>query len=89
MVCAVLRTPVAVQRSVQIMRAFSSLEEVMSTRRKLITQSPSVLNKLSVHSRAIMCLFQKDKIKTLEIEKVRKIIKEMILLLQNMVLRSE
>ena len=70
------------------MRAFSALEEVMSKRKKVLTKSPDVLSKLSTHSRAIMHLFQKDKIKTKEIRKIKKIINEMIKLLQKMVFQS-
>ena len=70
------------------MRAFSALEEVMSKKKRMLTKSPDVLSKLSTHSRAIMHLFQKDKIKTKEISKVKKIIKEMIELLQKMVMES-
>ena len=88
MVCTVLKSPIAVQRSIQIMRAFSALEEVMSKRKKMLTKSPDVLDKLSTHSRAIMHLFQKDRIKTREIKKIRKIINEMIKLLQGMIFRS-
>jgi hypothetical protein len=88
MLSAVLRSPVAVQRSIQIMRAFSALEEVMSRRKRMLTRSPNVLGKLSTHSRAIMHLFQKDKIKTKEIGKIKKIINEMIKLLQKTVMES-
>jgi hypothetical protein len=88
MVCTVLKSTIAVQRSIQIMRAFSALEEVMSKRKKVLTKSPDVLSKLSTHSRAIMHLFQKDKIKTKEIRKIKKIINEMIKLLQKMVFQS-
>ena len=88
MVCTILKSPIAVQRSIQIMRAFSALEEVMSKRKKMLTKSPDVLNKLSTHSRAIMHLFQKDRIKTKEIKKIKKIIREMIDLLQKMVIQA-
>ncbi len=88
MLSAVLRSPIAVQRSIQIMRAFSALEEVMSKRRRTLTKSPDVLSRLSMHSRAIMHLFQKDKIKTKEIGKIKKIINEMIKLLQKMLMES-
>ncbi len=88
MICTVLKSTIAVQRSIQIMRAFSTLEEIMGKRKKTLTKSPNVLNKLSTHSRAIMHLFQKDKIKTKEIVKIKKIINEMIKLLQKMVIES-
>lgn len=88
MISAILRSPIAVQRSIQIMRAFSALEEVMGKRKEMLTKSPEVLDKISTHSRAIMHLFQKDKIKTKEIKKIKKIINEMIKLLQKMVFQS-
>jgi hypothetical protein len=88
MLSAILRSPIAIRRSIQIMRAFSALEEVMSRKKKRLTKSPGVLRKLSTHSRAIMHLFQKDKIKTKEIGKIKKIINEMISLLRKMVIES-
>lgn len=88
MVCTVLKSPVAVRRSIQIMRAFSVLEEIMGKRKGRLTKSPDVLSKLSTHSRAIMHLFQKDKIKTKEIGKIKKVINEMISLLQQIVISS-
>jgi hypothetical protein len=88
MVSTVLRSPVAVQRSIQIMRAFSALEVAISRKRKTLTQSPDVLNKLSTHSRAIMRLFQESKLNSKQIAKVRKIQKEMISLMQRMVIAS-
>jgi len=88
MVSAILKSPIAIQRSIQIMRAFTTMEEIMSKRKESPIKSPDVLNKLSTHSRAIMHLFQKDKIKTKEIGKVKDIIKEMIKLLQKIVIDS-
>ena len=88
MLSAILRSPIAIQRSIQIMRAFSALEEVMSKSKKMPAKSPDVLSKLSTHSRAIMHLFRKDKIKAKEIGKIKKIIREMIKLLQEMVAES-
>lgn len=88
MVCTVLKSSIAIQRSIQIMRAFSVLEEILSKKNKIATKSPKVLDKLSTHSRAIMHLFQKDKIKTKEIGKIKKVINEMIKMLQKMVTES-
>jgi methyl-accepting chemotaxis protein len=88
MVSAILKSPVAVQRSIQIMRAFSALEEVVSKRKGLLSGRPDVLNRLSTHSKAIMHLFKKDQIKTKEIGKIKKVINEMIISLQNMVAKS-
>jgi hypothetical protein len=87
MLSAVLRSPIAVKRSIQIMRAFSALEEMMSRQNKLVSGSPMVLDKLSTHSRAIMHLFQRDKVNTKEVAKVRKIVNEMIEALQQMVFK--
>jgi hypothetical protein len=88
MVSAVLKTPVAIERSIQIMRAFSALEEVLSKRKGLLSGHPDVLGRLSTHSKAIMHLFKKDQIKTKEIGKIKKVINEMIISLQNMVAKS-
>jgi hypothetical protein len=88
MLSAVLRSPMAIRRSLQIMRAFSALEEVMAKSKKIIAEYPDVLTKLSTQSRAIMHLFQKDKIQTKEVKKIKKIINEMIKLLQQMVFRD-
>ncbi|MBU0671502.1 MAG: ORF6N domain-containing protein, partial [Candidatus Margulisbacteria bacterium] len=40
MVCTVLNSTIAVRRSIQIMRAFSVLEEAISKKGKKLTQSP-------------------------------------------------
>lgn len=88
MVSTVLRSPVAVQRSIQIMRAFSTLEEAIFRKRGKMAQSPDVLREISTHSRAIMRLFQETKLNTKEVGKVKRIQKEMINLLQQMVCAS-
>ncbi|MFH1386828.1 MAG: ORF6N domain-containing protein [bacterium] len=88
MVSAILKSEVAIQRSIQIMRAFSALEEIMSRNRRILAESPEVLYKLSVHSKAIMTLFQKDGANKREIAKVKNIIIEMIDMLQKMVLKQ-
>jgi hypothetical protein len=85
MVCAILKSPVAVQRSIQIMRAFTTLEEIMGKKKKLLTKSPDVMSKLSTHSKAIMRLFQESKLNRKGIAKVKKIQRGMINLLQQMV----
>jgi hypothetical protein len=87
MLSAVLRSPKAAHRSIQIMRAFTVLEEILSKKKRIMLENPTVMDKLSTHSRAIMHLFQKDKIKANEIAKVKKIINEMISLLQQMVFK--
>jgi len=87
MLSAILNSSIAVARSIQIMRAFSILEEIMSKKKIKVGKSPDVLARLSTHSRAIMHLFQKDNIKTKEITKVKGVVKEMIILLQKMVFK--
>jgi len=87
MVSAVLKSPVAIARSIQIMRAFTSFEELMGKKTKIVMRSPEIINKLSVHSRAIMHLFQKDKVNSKEIAKTKKVIREMIFFLQQVVLK--
>jgi hypothetical protein len=88
MLSTVLKSSVAVRRSILIMRAFSALEEAMSKRRKALIKSPDVIKDLSIHSRAIMRLFQEIKIKGKKIEKVEDIQKEMIKLMQKLILVS-
>jgi len=88
MVSTVLRSQVAIHRSIQIMRAFTTLEEALSRRRKKAIESPDVLQKLSTHSRAIMRLFQESKLHGRGVRKVKRIQKEMINLLQRMVIAS-
>ncbi len=88
MISAVLKSRIAIQRLIQIMRAFSAIEEIVSRSKQATTKSPNVLNKLSAHSKAIMHLFQKDKVKTKELTKVKKVINEMIELLQKIVIDS-
>jgi len=75
-----------VQRSIQIMRAFSSMEEMMGKSKKSLTTSPDIIERLSTQSKAIMHLFQKDKLKTKEISKIKSVLKEMITMMQNIVL---
>ena len=87
MLSAVLRSHEAVQRSIQIMRAFTAIEQIMAQKKQVAPDSPTVMDKLSTHSRAIMHLFQKDKVKAHEIAKVKKIINEMIGVLQQMALK--
>jgi hypothetical protein len=87
MVSAILKSPIAINRSIQIMRAFTVLEEIMGQKKQILSDSPTVMDKLSTHSRAIMHLFQKDKVKANEIAKVKKIINEMISVLRQMVLK--
>jgi len=86
MLSAILRSSVAIDRSIQIMRAFSSMEEMMGKSKKSLTTSPDIIERLSTQSKAIMHLFQKDKLKTREISKIKSVLKEMITMMQNIVL---
>ncbi len=88
MLSAVLRTKVAVKRSILIMRAFSALEELISKGKRRITQSPEILKELSVHSKAIMKLFQEVKMKGKAIDKIGDIQKEMVKLMQKIIISS-
>ena len=87
MLAAILRSPDAIQRSIQIMRAFSALEELLGTRGQKVINGPDILRQFSTHSRAIMQLFKHDKVKASEIARIRRIINEMIDLLKQMVFR--
>lgn len=88
MVSTVLKSPVAIRRSIQIMRAFTVLEVAISHARRRLTQSPAILKKLSTHSRAIMRLFHESNAHTRETTKIKKIQREMINLLQQIVFTS-
>ena len=88
MLSAILRSPIAVERSIQIMRAFSAIEEAISGGKKKLLQGHGILKEISTHSKAIMHLFQKDKLKEKEISKIKQIQSKMITLLQQMVLAS-
>ena len=88
MLSAVLKSPTAVKRSIQIMRAFSALEETVAKRKRVLAQSPEILRKLSIHSKAIVQLFQEIKVKGKKIDKIGEIQDKMINLLQQIVLSS-
>lgn len=88
MVSAILKSRMAVQRSIQIMRAFSSLEEIISNKNALLKPSLDIRQKLATHSRAILHLFQKDKSKGKQIEILRRIQDEVVNLFQQMVISS-
>lgn len=88
MVSAVLRSTIAIDRSIQIMRAFSAMEELMAKKWETESNSFDVMQKLATHSRVIMHLFQMEKGNTKEVGNVKRIVKEMINLLQQIVLKS-
>ncbi|MFA6431006.1 MAG: ORF6N domain-containing protein [Candidatus Margulisiibacteriota bacterium] len=87
MLSAILHSPVAIKRSIQIMKAFSALEQVMACDRGSVIQSPEILEKLSIHSSAIMHLFQIDKLQTKEINTAKQIISEMIEMLKKIIFK--
>lgn len=88
MLSTVLRTKTAVHRSIQIMRAFSALEEAMSKHKGTLAGSPEILRQLSTHSRAILRLFQEMNMKGKKIDKIGEIQEKMINLLQQIILSS-
>jgi len=88
MLSTVLKTRTAIMRSIQIMRAFSAIEEAISKGKKKLLQSPGILKEISMHSKAIMHLFQKEKLKEREIGKIKDIQSKMITLLQQIILAS-
>lgn len=88
MLSAILNSPLAVQRSIQIMRAFSTIEELIGRARRKLMASPKIISQLSTHSRAIMHLFQRDRMNSRETAKIKKIIGEMIGVLKQMVFRD-
>lgn len=88
MVSAILKSSVALQRSIQIMRAFSALEEIISSKRNLLKTTPDINKKLATHSKAIMHLFRKDNVKSGQIETLSRIQNEVINLLQQIVMSS-
>ena len=88
MLSAILKSDVAIKRSIHIMRAFSALEEAVSKGRRKLVHSPEILKELSIHSKAIMHLFLKDKSKTKDISKIKDIVNKIITLLQQMVIAS-
>jgi hypothetical protein len=88
MLAAVLRSQTAIDRSIFIMRAFSTLEEAIGRRKNPVLSSPKVVSELSVHSRAIMRLFQEGKVKDARISKVEELQKEISRLIQKIIVAS-
>jgi len=88
MLAAVLRSEIAVQRSIFIMRAFSALEEAFGRRKNKILSSPDAIRELSVHSRAIMRLFQDGRSKDARISRVEELQKEITKLIQKIIITS-
>ena len=88
MLSTVLRSERAIMRSIMIMRAFSALEEAMSRRKRPVLQSPDIVKELSIHSKAIMRLFQEVKIKGKKIDRIEDIQRKITNLLQQMIIAS-
>lgn len=88
MLASVLRSKIAVQRSIFIMRAFSALEEAIGKRKKDMLSSPDVIKELSVHSKAIMRLFQEIKVKDKQIVNIDRLQKDMARLIQKIIIAS-
>jgi hypothetical protein len=88
MLAAVLRSKIAIQRSIFIMRAFSALEEAVGMKKQELLRSPKVIKQLSVHSRAIMKLFKETEINRKDISLTRKLQDEMIELIQKIIIAS-
>jgi hypothetical protein len=88
MLATVLRSKVAVQRSIFIMRAFSVLEEAIGKRKKQLLSSPQVIKQLSVHSRAIMSLFKETNINKKQISVMKELQQELAKLIQKIIIAS-
>jgi hypothetical protein len=88
MLATVLKSKIAVHRSIFIMRAFSVLEEAVGARGKQILSSPQVIKQLSVHSRAIMRLFKETEINNRNISTLKKLQEDLGKLIQKIVISS-
>ena len=88
MLATVLRSKIAIQRSILIMRAFSALEQVISVSRRKAIESPEIVKQLSVHSRAIMRLFNENDINKKQMTVFKRLQEEMIALIQKMIVAS-
>ena len=87
MLAAVLKSRVAVHRSIFIMRAFSVLEEAIGKRKQLLS-SPKIIKQLSVHSRAIMKLFKETNINNKQISILKGLQEELAKLIQKIIVAS-
>ena len=88
MLSTVLKSKVAIERSIFIMRAFSALEEAIGRRKKAILSSPELIKELSVHSKALMRVFQEVKIGGKRMQRIEDIQRKMSNLLQQMIMES-
>lgn len=88
MLATVLRSKIAVQRSIFIMRAFSVLEEAIGRKKQDLLKSPQVIKQLSVHSRAIMRLFKETNMNNKQISMLKNLQEEMAKLIQKIIIAS-
>ena len=88
MLAAVLKSKVAVHRSIFIMRAFSVLEEAIGKRKRQLLTSPQAIKQLSAHSRAIMRLFKETNINQKQISILKGLQEELARLIQKIIIAS-
>jgi hypothetical protein len=88
MLATVLRSRIAVQRSIFIMRAFSVLEEAIGKRKQQLLSSPQVIKQLSIHSKAIMRLFKETNINYKQISILKGLQEELAKLIQKIIITS-
>ena len=88
MLATVLKSKIAVQRSIFIMRAFSVLEEAIGKKKRELLSSPQIIRQLSVHSRAIMNLFKETKNHSKEIIVIKDLQNELAKLIQKIIIAS-
>lgn len=88
MLATVLRSKIAVQRSIFIMRAFSALEEAIGKRKRDLLSSPDTIKQLSVHSKAIFRLFKETDINKKQIAVIKRLQEEVGKLLQRIIFES-
>jgi len=88
MLATVLRSKVAVQRSIFIMRAFSALEEAIGKSKQKLLSSPQAMKQLSVHSKAIMRLFKEMNNNNKQISILKNLQAELAKLIQKIIIAS-
>jgi len=88
MLSTVLRSKVAIERSIFIMRAFSVLEEAIGRKKQQLLASPQVIKQLSVHSKAIMRLFRETKVNNKQISMLKDLQQELANLIQKIIIAS-
>jgi hypothetical protein len=88
MVCTILKSPLAIRRAIQIMRAFTAIEEFSYRIRRGQKLNSGVLKQVKTHSRAIMHLFQRDKARGKQFNAMKGIQGKMIRMLQQIIFAS-